>query len=217
MDTDSSHSQEERPLKEELAERVAERDYYRHIAEQSGRTGLRSVHQLSRIIENLHQHRKRLCAMPSTPLKSRSHNEQPPLPRRMRSFAKRLPERTTAERELFESRERYRELVDSANSVILRWNRQGTILFMNPYGLDLFGYTEQELVGKNVMDTIVPPSSQKDTDLGAIINAIFANPEDFSKMEIFAGTAVRFGSTGQIRPFATSRVNMLRSSQLAMM
>jgi PAS domain S-box-containing protein len=180
MDTESSHSPEERPLKEELAETAAERDYYRHIAERGGRTGLRSVHQLSRIIENLHHTEKALRDAQHT-LEMKVAQRTAALAKANEELRKEIAERTKAEHELFESRERYRELVDGANSVILRWNRQGTILFMNPYGLDLFGYTQKELFGKNVMDTIVSPSSQEDADLGAIINAIFINPEDFSK------------------------------------
>jgi PAS domain S-box-containing protein len=54
------------------------------------------------------------------------------------------------------SEKQYRELVESANSVILRWGREGRIRFINPYGLGFFGYTEAELFGQPVMGTIVP-------------------------------------------------------------
>ena len=180
MDIESLDSAEERALREKLAQAEAEKDYYRHIAEQSGRTGLRSVHQLSRIIENLHHTEKALRDAQHT-LEIKVAQRTAALAKANEELRKEIAERTKAEHELFESRERYRDLVDSANSVILRWNRQGTILFMNPYGLDLFGYTEKELIGKSVMGTIVSPSFQEDADLGAIINAIFSNPEDFSK------------------------------------
>lgn len=180
MDIESLHSAEERALRERLAQAETERDYYRHIAEQSGRTGLRSVHQLSRIIENLHHAEKALRDAQHT-LEIKVAQRTAALTRANEELRREITERTNVEHELFESRERYRGLVDGANSVILRWNRQGTILFMNPYGLDLFGYTEKELIGKNVMDTIIPPSSHDDTDLGAILDAFFANPEDFSK------------------------------------
>jgi PAS domain S-box-containing protein len=180
MDIDSLRSAEERALREKLAKAEAERDYYRLIAEQSGRTGLRSVHQLSRIIESLHNTEKALRDAQHT-LELKVAQRTAALARANEELRREITERIKAEHELFESRERYRGLVDGANSVILRWNRQGTILFMNPYGLDLFGYTENELIGKNVMDTIVPPSSQEDTDLGAVLDAFFANPEGFAK------------------------------------
>jgi len=40
----------------------------------------------------------------------------------------------------------YRKLVQEANSIFLRWGRDGRILSVNPYGEKLFGYSEDELI-----------------------------------------------------------------------
>jgi len=73
----------------------------------------------------------------------------------------------------------YRELVESTNSIILRWNTTGTILFMNQYGLNLFGFTAEELFGKNVMGTIVADYESSGRDLSAMIRDIANHPEDY--------------------------------------
>ena len=46
----------------------------------------------------------------------------------------------------------------SVKSMILRWDPDGNILFMNEFGQDLFGFSEQELVGRPLIGTIVPES-----------------------------------------------------------
>ena len=46
-----------------------------------------------------------------------------------------------------ESEAQYRELVESANSVILRFNIKGRITFCNKFTERLFGYAREELVG----------------------------------------------------------------------
>ena len=55
----------------------------------------------------------------------------------------------------------YQEIVKNINSIILRFATDGTILFINPYGYEFFGYSKKELIGKKLVGTIV---SQKDSD-----------------------------------------------------
>jgi two-component system, sensor histidine kinase and response regulator len=42
----------------------------------------------------------------------------------------------------------YKDLLDSANSIILVWDKDGNIVYLNPFGMRLFGFTEDELNGK---------------------------------------------------------------------
>ena len=60
-----------------------------------------------------------------------------------------------AEKDLFHSEKNYRELVEAANSIIMRLDNQGIIRFINAFGLRFFGYTREELMGRDVM-TLVP-------------------------------------------------------------
>ncbi len=57
--------------------------------------------------------------------------------------------------ELRSREKQYRDLVESANSIILRMDKHGRVLFLNRFGLNLFGYSRDEIYGRNVIGTIL--------------------------------------------------------------
>ncbi|OPY78207.1 MAG: Formate hydrogenlyase transcriptional activator [Syntrophorhabdus sp. PtaU1.Bin153] len=79
---------------------------------------------------------------------------------------------------LAKSETNYRELVQNANSVIIRWQRDGTISFVNEYGQTFFGYSAEELIGKNI-SIIVPQQESAGTDLTSLIQDVVDNPERY--------------------------------------
>jgi PAS domain S-box-containing protein len=91
--------------------------------------------------------------------------------------------RLSLHRALRESEENYRELVEKANSIILRLDRQGTITFCNEYALQFFGFTEAELIGQPVIGTIVPEIENSGRSLRHLIDDIFKNPEQYASFE----------------------------------
>lgn len=68
-----------------------------------------------------------------------------------------ITERVEAERALIESEQKYRELVEHANSIIIKMDLDGNLTFFNEYAQKFFGYTASEIMGENVVGTIVPP------------------------------------------------------------
>ena len=88
-------------------------------------------------------------------------------------------ERQKADETLRRNERKYRELVQNANSVILRWTPDGKITFLNEYGQDFFGYTEAEILGRHVVGTIVPETESSNRDLAALMVEIAANPARF--------------------------------------
>ena len=80
---------------------------------------------------------------------------------------------------LKKSKRDYRQLVESASSIVLRWGPTGDILYLNPYGLAFFGYTEQEILGRNVMGTIVPETEASGRDLRGMIDDLLHVPEKY--------------------------------------
>lgn len=79
---------------------------------------------------------------------------------------------------------RYRDLINNINSVVLHINLDGKILFINEYGLKLFGYESDELIGRNVVGTIVPlQESTTGRDLQAFMQKIFTNVEQNEYVE----------------------------------
>lgn len=81
------------------------------------------------------------------------------------------------------SEAKYRELVESANSIIMRIDMTGTILFLNAFGRKFFGYTEEQIVGKNVLGTIVPKSAERERSLGEMFREIENNPIPYENIE----------------------------------
>ncbi len=94
-----------------------------------------------------------------------------------------ISEHREMEMALLESEQNYRELVEYANSIILRWNRHGEIRFFNDFAQKFFGYKEKEIIGKNVMGTIVPETDSFGHDLRAMIADIEKNPEKYVSNE----------------------------------
>ena len=59
---------------------------------------------------------------------------------------------------LSNSEKKYRDLVENANSIILRRDIKGKITFFNEYAQKLFGYREEEIIGENIIGAILPDS-----------------------------------------------------------
>ncbi|NEQ21182.1 MAG: PAS domain S-box protein, partial [Microcoleus sp. SIO2G3] len=85
-----------------------------------------------------------------------------------------VAERTAA---LRQSEANYRNLIQTANSIILRTDRQGRIRYMNDYGLSFFGYEEDQILGRTLLETIVPETETSGRDLKQFVHDLFHNLE----------------------------------------
>ena len=83
-----------------------------------------------------------------------------------------------AEEALRQSETRYRELVQSANSAILRWSCDGTITFLNEHAQQVFGWSADEAIGKPV-DILVPEWESTGADLTGLVRNILEHPERY--------------------------------------
>jgi PAS domain S-box-containing protein len=99
----------------------------------------------------------------------------------------RVKERTSAlihSNELLRQSEiKFRHIIENANSIILEMDTAGKILYMNNFGVEFFGYKENELLGQNVVGTIVPPVDSLGRDLQNMIRSIVNNPEKYAGNE----------------------------------
>jgi PAS domain S-box-containing protein len=77
------------------------------------------------------------------------------------------------------SEKKYKTLIENANSIILRWDPNGKIIYLNPYGLDYFKYKEDEIVGAHTVGTIVPEEETSGRNLREMIKNITKNPERY--------------------------------------
>ncbi len=83
------------------------------------------------------------------------------------------------EQELVKKADLYRLIVESANSIILRMDTSGNVLYLNDFGLKFFGFTKDDISGRNVIGTIVPPVDTAGRDLAAMIADIGKNPDRY--------------------------------------
>ena len=81
---------------------------------------------------------------------------------------------------LRESETQYRELVENANSIILRRDRDGRISFFNEFAQRFFGYAASEIIGKNIIGTIVPDTDQAGHNLRRMIDNIVLQPNRYA-------------------------------------
>jgi len=88
-----------------------------------------------------------------------------------------------SEKEARLSDAKYRELVESANSIIMRRDITGHVTFFNEFAQNFFGYSKEEILGRNVIGTIAPEVDRSGRDLKEMIEDIGRHPERYTKNE----------------------------------
>lgn len=75
------------------------------------------------------------------------------------------------------SEEKYRELVNRANSLILRIDLEGKITFFNEFARKFFGFSSEEIIGRNIIGTITPEFDSYGLDLRKKMALLYKDPE----------------------------------------
>jgi PAS domain S-box-containing protein len=91
-----------------------------------------------------------------------------------------IEERGRTERNLIEREAQYRDLVESANCVVLRWLPDGRIIFFNRFAQSFFGYREEEVLGRSIIGTLIPLQDSTGHELTSLAADIVAHPEAYS-------------------------------------
>ena len=94
-----------------------------------------------------------------------------------------IAERKQVEEDLRRSEKRYRELVENANSIILKMDKKGRIIFFNEFAEKFFGFNKEEVIGKNVIGTIVPETESSGRNLQKVMEEIIRDPEAHINVE----------------------------------
>ncbi len=77
----------------------------------------------------------------------------------------------------------YENLVRHVKSVIIRFDRQGLVTFANQYALHFFGFSERELVGQPIAETIFLKSETCVHELKAMIAGIVRHADRYESVE----------------------------------
>jgi PAS domain S-box-containing protein len=88
-----------------------------------------------------------------------------------------ITEHKKIEKTLRENEKKYRELVENANSIIIKMDKKGYISFFNEFAEKFFGFGKEEVIGKNVIGTIVPETESSGRNLQKLIKRIIKYPE----------------------------------------
>ncbi len=88
-----------------------------------------------------------------------------------------ITDRKNKDLALLESEKQYRDLVESANSIILRLDGKANVIFMNEFAQRFFGYSENEIIGRNVVGAIVPETESTGRDLKNMFQDLLSDPD----------------------------------------
>ena len=81
------------------------------------------------------------------------------------------------------SEDKYRQLVENADCIILRIGKDGKITFFNEFAQKFFGYTERQILGKNIIGTIIPTKDRSGRNIEKLIRDIKRRPELYTTYE----------------------------------
>jgi len=81
------------------------------------------------------------------------------------------------------SEAKYRELVENAQSIILKVDTEGRITFFNEYAQQFFGYAEAEILGRPAVGTIVPGDDAANRNMPGLVREILFRPDAQGLME----------------------------------
>jgi polar amino acid transport system substrate-binding protein len=102
------------------------------------------------------------------------------------AFIKDITDRKKAEAEILQAKNvadsALREL-EGVNSVILRWTPDARISSINVYGCGLFGYSQEELIGKSLFETIVHDDQPAHDGVQSMVDNILDDSESYLHVE----------------------------------
>jgi PAS domain S-box-containing protein len=90
-----------------------------------------------------------------------------------------LDEVSSHSQKLTRSRQKYHDLVHTARSIILRIDCAGRCTFFNEYAQIFFGFSEEEMIGKSVIGTLIPKTEKGDSKLEMLVRDLTENPESY--------------------------------------
>jgi PAS domain S-box-containing protein len=94
-----------------------------------------------------------------------------------------ITDQKRAEQAIWESQTKYRNLVEYANCIIFQMDTRGNITFFNRFAQDFFGYSEAEILGRNVVGTIAPATDSSGKNLELMIQDLVKHPERYTDNE----------------------------------
>jgi PAS domain S-box-containing protein len=86
-------------------------------------------------------------------------------------------------RKLHQSEKKYRELVETANSIILRMDSDGHLAYSNDFAQRFFGYSEKEMLGKNAEQIVLPANQANRKGFEKLVTSLQKDPNQLRVSE----------------------------------
>jgi PAS domain S-box-containing protein len=77
----------------------------------------------------------------------------------------------------------YRDLVENSNMLVLKMDTKGNVLFFNKFCSKFFGFSKKQIIGRNIMGTIVPEMDAAGKNLRKLMQDLYRHPNDFYSNE----------------------------------
>jgi PAS domain S-box-containing protein len=84
---------------------------------------------------------------------------------------------------LQESEEKYRTLINQSSSIVIEWDPDGVVLYLNPYGLRFFGFAAEEIIGQKAVGKIIAQVDSSGVNLQQKLVDIQKAPDTFYSTE----------------------------------
>jgi PAS domain S-box-containing protein len=98
--------------------------------------------------------------------------------------ARNITARREAEKALRRSEAKYRELVQNANSMIVRFDTHGRLTFFNEYAQKFFGYSEKEILGRKITETLLPEVDSEGREISERLKEFFTQPDKYKNIAL---------------------------------
>jgi len=82
---------------------------------------------------------------------------------------------------LKDSEKKYRELIETANSLIIKMDNNGMITYINNFALQFFGYTIDEVLGADIHIFIPEIESGSNRVMSKMVEEILRDPDDYNE------------------------------------
>lgn len=94
-----------------------------------------------------------------------------------------ISEQKKAKNDLLDSEKNYRLLAENPNSIVIKFDAEGRIDFVNQYAADLFGYSREEMHGKTAVELILDKTDSVGRSSEELFESILNNPEKYKLNE----------------------------------
>jgi len=71
----------------------------------------------------------------------------------------------------------FKAIVENSRNIVLEWNEGGVITYINPFGAQFFGYSQDEITGKSIFLLVPGVESETQRDLNQMLLDIQKDPE----------------------------------------